>query len=201
MPRIFCAGHKICAYLGKRCRVRVPDLWHDAAMEKEMVSRFEAMRPALKTRWAALLRGVAPAPGSKTGVVTPEMLVLMIDHTLVRLAGEIAAAPVVIVRSRILAPVGSGSGPGACQCGIDLLVGYYLAGEKAVREVLTADFGPGRVRIVHLLNRIAHEEIEALCGVCREWSGSQCHFDGGSDPAKPGRRFCAAAAGRVGARA
>lgn len=150
-------------------------------MEKEMVSPFDAMRPAIKLRWAALLRGGSLRPRTRTGLVTPEMLVLMIDHTLNRLAGEISSPPTWAGRPKVPAPTATRSA--SCQCGIDLLVGYYLAGARAVHEVLPADFGPSRMKLVHLLNRIAHDEIEALCGVCQNWSGSRCKLNPDCDPA------------------
>ncbi len=106
------------------------------------------------------------------GLVIPEMLVFMLDETLNRLEGEIPATLSTDRRRASLAPFGPRRT--GCSCGLRLLLIYYLTGAKALREILPTDFGAARVEILHRFNRIAHDEMDSLCGVCGYRSGPLC---------------------------
>ena len=141
-------------------------------MDDATLPRLNALRPALKARWAALLRENSSARRTAVGLVIPEMLVFMLDETLNRLEGEIPASLSTDRRRASLAPFGPMRT--RCSCGLRLLLTYYLAGAKALREILPADLGALRVKILHRFNRIAHDEMDALCGVCGHRGGPMC---------------------------
>jgi hypothetical protein len=131
---------------------------------------FDALRTKIKTRWTELLREGAAAPAAATPLVTPGMLVFLIDESLARLgaglrtpADPAAAAPDLAD----FTPTRAG-----CHCGLHLLLSYYLAGAQALRETLPA--GRGRVKVQHLFNHIAHQEMMALCDHCPHRGGKLC---------------------------
>ena len=102
------------------------------------------------------------------------MLVLMLDDSLARI-GVLLAAPIVSNRQRRdLAPYGAMRD--GCQCGLHLLLSYYLAGARALQETLPADFSPTPVEVLHAFNRMAHDEMAALCGICRHRGGPLCRL-------------------------
>ena len=152
-------------------------------MEVGLVPRLDALRPAIKTRWTALLRAdpVLAAPATPA-LVTREMLAYMLDDTLARLSASLLASAK--PDRRPLTLDGLGSKGAGCACGIYLLWSYYLAGAQALKEKLPAVFGPARVVVLDRFNRLAHDEMVALCGVCRERCGRECGFR----PKPPSRR-------------
>lgn len=137
--------------------------------------RLDALRPAIKTRWTALLRAdpVIAAPATPA-LVTREMLPYMLDDTLARLSASLLASAKPDRRPLTLDGLGSKSAGWAC--GIYLLLSYYLAGSQALKEKLPAVFGPARAVVLHRFNRLALDEMAALCGVCRECCGHDCGF-------------------------
>jgi hypothetical protein len=148
-------------------------------MKEDLAARFDALRPAIKARWATMLgTGPAAAPAA-TGFVTPDMLVFMLDDTLARLTDRLRKSAVPDGLRRDLGPfeaVGAG-----CQCGLHLLLTYYKTGGRALDEGLPAKFGPGRVEILHSFNELAHDEMAALCGICRHRGGTECSLQPGHD--------------------
>jgi hypothetical protein len=134
--------------------------------------RFETLRPAINARWKDLLRGKVAPSQAPTGLVTPEMLIFMVDDTLNRLGSNLNSTVKPDRRSASLAPFGPTRV--TCRCGLQLLLTYYLAGATALRELLPAQLGADRVKVLHEFNRIAHDEMEALCGICQHRGGPMC---------------------------
>ena len=172
-PRIYCGACKMCAALGKSCRATGFRFCDSANMEDGLVPRFEVLKPVIRTRWAALLR-MAPGadPRESTALVTPEMLVYMLDDTLSRLGESLKDPAGWDRRPRSLARYGSGRA--GCQCGLHLILIFFLTGTQALRESLPKEFGPDRVKVLGCFNRLAQDEMAALCGVCRHRAGEKC---------------------------
>jgi hypothetical protein len=142
-------------------------------MELVMAARLEALRPALKRHWAAELRRLpAGPPGS--GLITPEMLVLMIDSTLGQLTGGRGRPLATDRRLRECARFRTSSA--GCFCGLHSLLAYYVAGARALRTVLPVGTGPVRIRLMRHFTRLARQEVFALCGVCLHRDGAFCQL-------------------------
>ncbi len=148
-------------------------------MEPSPVAVLDALRPVIRTRWAELLSAAPPAPPPAAALVRPEMLVFLIDDTLDRFAVN-ADAP---RRPRPGAPVRDRRTD--CQCGLHLLLSYYLAGARALREILPDRLGPGRVALLHAFNRLAHDDMAALCGRCHHRGGPLCCLPPGPAASAP----------------
>lgn len=143
-----------------------------AGMEDGPLSRLDALRPAIKARWQALLQENPVTPRNAVGLVTPKMLMFMVDETLNRLASEILPTRLINRRPASLAPFGPMRH--GCKCGLQLLLTYYLTGAKVLREILPAELGVDRVKVLRCFNRIAHDEMDTLCGVCLHRGGPMC---------------------------
>jgi hypothetical protein len=141
-------------------------------MEEILASHLAALRPAIKTRWAATLR-TAPVPSpAAAGLVASAMLVFMLDDTLTRLSVSLQQ-PAAGDRPR--PGLGSlGMMRRGWRCGLHILVSYYAAGARALRATLPAELGRARVEVLRHFNRLAHEEMATLCGPCRHRGGSLC---------------------------
>jgi hypothetical protein len=148
--------------------------------DRRPLSGFVVVRPRIRTRWEARLR-VAPAvPRSVRSLVTPEMLVFMLDDTLARLETRLAG----------LSADGPPRRPHAtfrlthagCECGLHLMLTYYETGAEALKECLPAATGAARLVILHEFNAMAHEEMAALCGVCRHRGGPNCSLQPAREP-------------------
>ena len=144
-------------------------------------ARLVALRPAIKSRWAELLKTKPASPAATTPLVIPAMLVFMLDDTLARLERQLAATVTSDRLRRDLAPYGAMRA--GCQCGLHLLLDYYLAGAQTLQELLPAECGLVRVEVIHGFNRMAHDEMATLCGVCRYRGGALCGLR--PDPATP----------------
>ena len=141
-------------------------------MSKGPASWLDGLLPAIKARWAELLLTEPAAPPAANALITPAMLVFMLDESLVRL------------KDRLRAPAGAGRSRrdhapfsprrAGCQCGLHILLSYYVAGARALRENLPAEFGPARLEMIRRFNHLAHAEMTALCGVCLQRGGSLC---------------------------
>ncbi len=149
-------------------------------MTGNLAVTFDALRPKFKARWTELLREGAAAPATATPLVTPGMLVFLIDESLARLGANLRAPA---ARAHPppnlpdLTPTRAG-----CHCGLHLLLSYYLAGAQALRETLPA--GPGRISVLHLFNHVAHEEMTALCSQCPHRGGDLCGLRPALAPAR-----------------
>ena len=141
-------------------------------------NRFDPWRPAVTACWESRLRGdlaISRPPGT---VINPEMLVLMVDDTLARLSvrlGERSKQKSVPHPPPLRRNLRVG-----CQCGLHLLLNYYMTGICALRQVLPRDFGRDRVHICHCFNVLAHDEIDALASICRFRESSICSLDSAS---------------------
>ena len=144
-------------------------------MQLILADRFEAVRPAIRAHWAAALQHAPAPPAAPPGLVTPAMLVLMIDDTLA-LLGKALREERVRKRTACAWPRLAASRPG-CRCGLHLLIGYYLAGARALRKTLPANLGRERVAVLREFNGLAHAEMAALCGVCLHRGGSYCRLE------------------------
>lgn len=132
-------------------------------------SHLGALHPALKQCWSARLRRL-PAGRPGAGLVSPEMLVLMVDGTIARLVELPPERRHAHPTPRFMTP------RAGCQCGFNLLVNYYVAGAWALREVLPPGAETDRRRVVRGLIRLARDELAALCGVCQHRGGSLCQL-------------------------
>lgn len=149
-------------------------------MAGEPASPFDALRHALKPRWTARLRQ-APAAPPGAGLVTPEMLVLLVDGTIDRLVASLGGAPA----RRPVRPARFNPTRAGCHCGLHLLLTYYVAGAHALREALPAVPGSDRREVLHCFNRLAREEMTVLCGTCIHRGGSLCQLEPGPDHPPP----------------
>jgi hypothetical protein len=141
-------------------------------MPDNLAARLETLQPAIKACWAALLQ-TEPTP-TTTGApfITSKMLVHQIDATLVRLTDRLREPLTMDRRRRDLVPFGEMRA--GCHCGLHLLLAYYLAGARALREVLPAAFGVERVEVLHVFNQLGHDDMAALCGICHHRGGALC---------------------------
>ncbi len=138
-------------------------------MDPGLVARLDALRPVLKRDWAGRLHQ-APAEPPGGGLVTPGMLVLLVDGTIDRLLRRLGGAPA----GRRVRPTRFNSTRTGCHCGLHLLLTYYLAGARALRETLPADLGPARGEVLHCFNQLAREEMTARCDACNHRGGALC---------------------------
>jgi hypothetical protein len=97
------------------------------------------------------------------------MMLFMVDETLGRLGKGLDDHRVQNLRSSRI-----GIMRASCRCGLHLLLTYYVAGIKALRQALPRDLGKSRLDIVRQFNRIAHDDMEALCGICQHRNGPEC---------------------------
>jgi hypothetical protein len=139
-------------------------------MTGSLAVSFDALRPKIKARWTELLREGTAAPAAATPLVTPAMLVFLIDESLIRLGTSLRTPA---ARDRMPQDL-AGFGPtrAGCHCGLHLLLSYYLAGAQALRETLPA--GRGRIGVLHLFNHVAHAEMTALCDSCPHRGEALC---------------------------
>ena len=154
-------------------------------MEDRPGSLLDALRPAIKTGWRTLLREMPAEPAGPGPLVNSGMLVLMIDHTLDRLAARLHE-PGATRQIHDLSPFASMRA--GCQCGLNLLLDYYQAGAQALRENLPEEIGTARIELLDRFNQLAHDEMSALCSICRFQGGPQCNRPAGTGPppARPG---------------
>jgi len=148
-------------------------------MEIDSLTLLESLKPTIKARWKTLLREIPSRPRQSTAVVMPEMLVLMIDDTLGRLASKLHRLP-----DRASFPPVTAHHQKAkanCQCGLNLLMNYYLSGVRALRDILAGEPGLDRRHICRCFNLLAREEVLALASVCRFRGSATC----GLRPLKP----------------
>lgn len=162
----------MCMHFHKPCRAPAGRSGYAAVMPDDIASPLEALRPAIKARWDFLLRKAPASPVPAMSIVKPGMLVFMLDDTLARLTERLREPLPADRPRRDLAPYG-GMRTG-CQCGLHLLLTYYLAGARALHESLPGTFGPARVKVQHAFNQLAHDEMAALCGACRHRGGALC---------------------------
>ena len=126
----------------------------------------------IKARWEALLRVEPAGPVSAASIIKPDMLVFMLDDTLGRLDAKLREPLTNERLRRDLAPYGAMRT--GCQCGLHLLLTFYLAGARALHESLPLEYGLARVEVLHNFNRLAHDDMAALCGICRHRGGTLC---------------------------
>jgi hypothetical protein len=100
------------------------------------------------------------------------MLVFMLDDTLARFCASLSTTPLTARKRHDLTPFG-GMRTG-CQCGVHLLLTYYLSGARALRETLPVELGLDRVEVLHHFNRLAHDEMAVLCEICQHRGGVAC---------------------------
>lgn len=144
-------------------------------MEPTLVARFEELRPAIKARWSERLREAPSGPSMASGLVTPAMLVLMLDDTLGLTLTQLKTRQPLEPSKRDLTAFNAMER--GCRCGLHLLLNYYLVGANALREVLPKSLGKGRVAILHHFNQLAHDEMSALCGVCLHREATLCSLE------------------------
>lgn len=141
-------------------------------MQKNLAARLDELHPAIKNRWSELLREAPRTQPEATGVVTPAMLILMVDETLERLQRTVRKSPRPVRSGWAVAHFGEMRA--GCRCGLHLLQTYYLSGARALKEMLPDGLGVERVEVLHRFNCLAHEEMAALCEICRHRGGAGC---------------------------
>ena len=156
-------------------------------MNAGVVRQMESQKPAIKARWAALLRASPRPPPVAAALVTPEMLVFMIEDSLVRLRGRLESSSVHTgMRDDLNAFTAIRDGS---QCGLHLLLSYYLAGARALRENLAGAADAEKEAVLESFHSLAGEEMATLCQGCRRVGESTCGLAPGftlpSRPAKP----------------
>lgn len=141
-------------------------------MEIDSLAPLESLKPTIKARWKTLLREIPSRPRQTTAVVMPEMLVLMIDDTLTRLTGKLRCLPDRASISPV--PTHHQKAKTSCQCGLNLLMNYYLSGVRALRDILRSEPGLDRRHICRCFNLLAREEVLALASICRFRGSATC---------------------------
>jgi len=146
-------------------------------MHTGLINRLDDLRPAIRRRWSELLQQQPAHSPATRAIVTPAMLALMVDETLARLYRSLRAAKRPVRRTCNLTRFGSMTS--GCQCGLHLLLSYYLAGARALRETLRGQPDYGRAEVLHHFNRIAHDEVKALCDICQLRGADDCGLSEG----------------------
>ena len=141
-------------------------------MAIDPLPRLEALRPVIKARWETLLGETPPSSRQSGAVIRPEMLGPMIDNTLARLMQKMRALP--DRGSFPPMPVKHEKATPNCECGLKLLVNYYLSGVRALREILARDTQVDRRHVCRCLNLLAREEVFALASFCRFRGSATC---------------------------
>lgn len=159
-------------------------------MADSLVSRLDTLRSEIKARWTALLRAEPAAPPATTVLIRPEMLVFMLDDTLARLSASLEVwAQARRSPRKALQFWASHAG---CECGLHLMLTYYVAGARSLHTALPLMFGRTRREILRCFNSLARQDMTALCDVCRQRGGPLCglrtSLAGGSLPAPPRSR-------------
>ena len=132
-----------------------------------MVTALRDRRPQIRARWEDLLR----VERANTPLANPDALVHLLDWTLDEFFRTVQCLP---SRRRPARP----ARPEAACCGRNPLVGYFAAGEQALRESLVlaqsgmTDLSPfardtALSELDLALHSIARREIEAFCAVCQ----------------------------------
>lgn len=137
-------------------------------MHTSVTSQLEALRPAVKKRWEALLR-LEP---TLTPLANPDTLVFMMDETLAQLSSVINARSFkrwMTSHPALLAPMQS-----RCHCSINPLLTYYTTGELALRAAAGAVLRDDLEEVLLYFHSLGQREIEALCGVCTHKDTDAC---------------------------
>ena len=174
--RAFIGGlRNICAMISNGRRATHLQFWQSAGMEFDLVARFAELRPAIRKNWSARLEQAPPAPAMASGLITPAMLVFMLDDTLDLLAKRLKTKRGPRRTPRDLTAFSAMRG--GCRCGLHLLLNYYLVGALVLRELLPKELQAGRVTVMGEFNELAHAEMSALCGVCLHRGGTLCSLE------------------------
>ena len=139
-------------------------LCHLRRVEDRAVRTLERMRPAIKRRWAKLLRA-RPVPSP---LAHPDVLVYLMDQTLDQLCSALRTRSFRSWLKRnpvVIAPLQS-----RCTCHLNPLLTYYCLGEQALRETGELALGNGMSEVALFYHGLAQRELDALCGAC-------CHRD------------------------
>jgi hypothetical protein len=159
------------------CSAAAAALWHPASVEQSVISRLEALRPAIKREWDHLLR-TEPA---LSPLANPDTLVFLMDETLDQLLQGVRTRPARTTpreAALLLTPLQR-----RCTCGLNPLLTYYATGELALRAVTAAPLGENFEPVLLVLHGIARREIDALCGVCCHRNTPGCLHRQGAMPA------------------
>ncbi len=150
------------------CRVAHAQTWHYGVVHKGVTSQLEALRPAVKKRWEALLR-LEP---TLTPLANPDTLVFMMDETLHQLSSAIKARSFkrwLKENPALVAPMQS-----RCHCALNPLLTYYTTGELALRAAAGAALGSDLEEVLLYFHSLGQREIETLCGVCAHLGTEVC---------------------------
>lgn len=137
-------------------------------MSPALRPRFAACLPAIKTEWRHLLRSEPVL----TPLGRPDTLVYLMDTTLRQVADALAREHTG-ERSRGSTPV-IGSVHTFCPCGLNPLLKYYGTGELALRAGAGARLGEDFEVVLQVFRKLARQEIQELCAVCRHREAAPC---------------------------
>jgi len=140
-------------------------------MQETLVTSLRTRRPHIRARWEDLLR----IERASSPLAHPDALVHLIDWSLDEIFQALADPLAQRHPARRLSQDGHRN---ECACGRNPYLAYFAAGEQAVHEALIlaqvavtalkpSDRDNTLEEINHVLQHLAHREIEAFCGVCQ----------------------------------
>lgn len=135
-------------------------------MEPLPAPTLRSQRAQIRARWTELLRA-QPAPSP---LAHPDTLVHLLDTTLDALFDTLRS-PANQSRRPARLPATTPCA-GACRCGLNPLLAYFAAGERALHEAASPP------ALAHALRRLARDELDTFCSLCQhphvtQWARSQ----------------------------
>ncbi len=154
-------------------------------MNAALIAALRARIPAIRDRWAALLR----IERVDSPLAHPDALAYLMPSTIDQVLTALAET-----RSPALTLAAAQALPKPdCRCVHNPYVPYFRAGEQALIEALVfaqAERGGLQTRdaelaaVIAALRRIAHEEVETFCAVCsHRCTAGDCRFRPGDGAA------------------
>lgn len=137
-------------------------------MHEETLQCLAALRPAIKQRWAALLRA-APA---RSPLAHPDLVVYLLDDILDRVDAALLLPP----GNDRRAPPRAGPA-GSCGCGLNPLLPCFIAGEQALIELAAPVLGTELNFLLARYHAVADLEMRRFCGVCVYRDTAACPDD------------------------
>lgn len=148
-------------------------------MDELILRALHARRPTIRRQWENLLRLEKPT----NGLAHPDTLVRLIDWTLDETFAELGYPNKRAGRRRAtrLRPPGYQHVRGACGCGQNPLIEYFLAGERALLEALilaqtevdtpaaasAATRQTTATELHFIVRHIAQREVALFCSLCQ----------------------------------
>ena len=131
------------------------------AVDESEIQRLEALRPALKNEWEALLR----SEPTLSPLGNPDVLVYLMDETFTQLVAHLRFRPTEHWTER--APALRLPLQRHCACGLNPLLNYYATGEIALHVVVARELTEHQEEVLTCYHLLAQKEIDTLCAVCQ----------------------------------